>query len=544
MSGKRNRRRSGSVTARRQTSSSETISYFQRFSARMVRSRNWAVISVRDQRLKPIARGADARVRIAGSTPAPPTCRCFSQGITAEISEFQSAPARKNPLSDANRLAPQRSGQFSTAPRLIVITLFDISLQRSAASRTIANNSPTRVLRMTMAAAIEGRTAEAQGMVEPIRIASVDIFHDLGAAEAIWRASKIRHVSYTPYQRFDFLAAWQRQVGERESLSPFIVVAYDGERRPLLLLPLRHENRARHSHARASWAASTQPSTWRCGRQDFAASATRARSRGAGFGAVKSSRADVLALHQQPLRWRDLPNPMALLPHQPSANDCPLLTMAPEAAPASPDQQFVPATAEEQGAQAAGLAGYRYHVARENADIKRLLDWFFRVKPLRMAEQKLPNVFAEPGVEAFIRSRLPGAARGGGRVIDIHALECDDEVIAIFAGVADGHRFSMMFNTYTMSDNAKYSPGLILMRDIIDHYAGQGYRALDLGIGSDEYKRHVLQGRRADLRQLHPAQPARPDGGERDVGRQPRQASGQAQSGAAGDGAETAQHVR
>ena len=62
-------------------------------------------------------------------------------------------------------------------------------------------------------------------------------------------------------------------------------------------------------------------------------------------------------------------------------------------------------------------------------------------------------------------------------------------MIAIFAGVANGHRFSMMFNTYTMSGNAKYSPGLILMRDIIDHYASLGYRALDLGIGSDDYKR-------------------------------------------------------
>ena len=47
----------------------------------------------------------------------------------------------------------------------------------------------------------------------------------------------------------------------------------------------------------------------------------------------------------------------------------------------------------------------------------------------------------------------------------------------------------MMFNTYTMSDRSRYSPGLILMRDIIDHYAERGYRALDLGIGSDEYKR-------------------------------------------------------
>ena len=47
----------------------------------------------------------------------------------------------------------------------------------------------------------------------------------------------------------------------------------------------------------------------------------------------------------------------------------------------------------------------------------------------------------------------------------------------------------MMFNTYTMSASSKYSPGLILMRDIIDHYAANGYRALYLGIGSDDYKR-------------------------------------------------------
>ena len=47
----------------------------------------------------------------------------------------------------------------------------------------------------------------------------------------------------------------------------------------------------------------------------------------------------------------------------------------------------------------------------------------------------------------------------------------------------------MMFNTYTMSDNSRQSPGLILTRNIIDHYAGLGYRELDLGIGSDEYKR-------------------------------------------------------
>jgi CelD/BcsL family acetyltransferase involved in cellulose biosynthesis len=111
-----------------------------------------------------------------------------------------------------------------------------------------------------------------------------------------------------------------------------------------------------------------------------------------------------------------------------------------------------------------------------------------------MAEQKLPDVFAEPGVADFVRKACQAKRADGGRGIDIHALECDDEVIAIFAGVADGHRFSMMFNTYTMSGRARYSPGLILMRYIIDYYGERRYRALDLGIGSDDYKRQFCKG--------------------------------------------------
>ena len=120
--------------------------------------------------------------------------------------------------------------------------------------------------------------------------------------------------------------------------------------------------------------------------------------------------------------------------------------------------------------------------------ITRLLDWFFRIKPQRMAQRKLPWAFAEPGVEEFIRAACMTKLADGGRAIDIHALECDEEVIAIFAGVADGNRFSMMFNTYTTSRKAKFSPGLILMRDVIDHFADQNYRAFDFGIGSYDYK--------------------------------------------------------
>jgi CelD/BcsL family acetyltransferase involved in cellulose biosynthesis len=197
---------------------------------------------------------------------------------------------------------------------------------------------------------------------------------------------------------------------------------------------------------------------------------------------------DVLSLTQQPTRWHDQQNPFAALPRQSSINGCPLLVMEPGGPPASRISNSFRRRLKSKEKKLQAVAGYRYHLATTDADVTRLLDWFFRIKPARMAEQKLPNVFAEPGVEQFIRSACL-SPRGEGRVIDIHALECDDEVIAIFAGVADGQRFSMMFNTYTLSEHARFSPGLILMRNIIDRYAERGYRSLDLGIGSDDYKR-------------------------------------------------------
>src|SRR3954462_10385846 len=341
---------------------------------------------------------------------------------------------------------------------------------------------------MTMAAAIEDRTADANAWSRAGRIAGIDIVRDLSAAESIWRGLESSQTSFTPYQRFDFLSAWQRQVGEREGLAPFIVIAYDAERRPLLLLPLT----LRHAYgASCAGFMGGKHSTFNMALfdRDFAASATQADLDGLISAISLRSEADVLTLHQQPLRWRDQPNPFALLPHQPSANDCPLLVMEPGAAPATLVSNSFRRRLKGKERKLQALPGFRYHLATSDADVMRLLDWFFRVKPLRMAEQKLPDVFAEPGVEDFIRNACTAPLAGGNRVIDIHALECDEEGIAIFAGVADGHRFSMMFNTYTMSANSKYSPGLILMRDSIDPYAGQDYRALDLGIGSDDYKR-------------------------------------------------------
>ena len=341
---------------------------------------------------------------------------------------------------------------------------------------------------MTMAAAIESRNDGASVWSKSSRIAAVDIFSDIDQAETVWRSlENQRHLS-TPYQRFDFLRPWQQNVGAREGLRPLVVVAYDRDRVPLLLLPLvlKQSWGVRSVHFMGGKHATFNMAIWN---RDFAAVASRA-DLDVVFAAIHEREGvDVLAFHQQPLTWQDLPNPMALLPHQTSANDCPVMTMVPGAPETTRISHSMRQRLKTKERKLKALPGYRYQLAVSDTDVKRLLDAFFRIKPLRMAEQKLPNVFAEPGVEDFIRDAGMTPRVDGGRVIEIHALENDGEVIALFAGVADGYRFSMMFNTYTVSAISRYSPGLILIRHIIDHYAEHGYRTLDLGIGSDSYKK-------------------------------------------------------
>src|SRR5229473_2398277 len=166
---------------------------------------------------------------------------------------------------------------------------------------------------MTMAAAIESRTADELAWSKSSRIAGVDILHDLVQAEAIWRALEDPQQFSTPYQRFDFLGPWQRQVGEREGLSPFIVIAYDAERRPLLLLPLAlsHQCGVRTACFMGGKHATFNMALWD---RDFAAGAAAVDLDALISGIRARSAADVLALTRQPLRWRAIamawPSPM------------------------------------------------------------------------------------------------------------------------------------------------------------------------------------------------------------------------------------------
>ena len=330
-------------------------------------------------------------------------------------------------------------------------------------------------------------------------VASVEIHSDFRAVEHIWRAFDSSPQCGTPYQRFGLVTAWQDNVGVKLGAKPCAVVVCDSEQRPLALLPLVTSSRGpfriagfpggKHSNFNMAF--------WR---REFAATATREDVEAIlSLIAKRDPSLDMLALNQQPLEWNGTPNPFARLPHQPSVNECPLLAIDAGAPAGSYTSTSFRRKLNGKERKLQAMPGYRYRIARSTADVTRLLDAFFAIKPLRMAEQKIRNVFAEPGTEQFIRHACMQGIENGTAAIELHGLECDAEVIAVFAGVGDSHRYSTMFNTYTMSEAARNSPGLVLIRNMIDHHVELGCTVFDFGVGTDEYKLQFCKDARQPL---------------------------------------------
>lgn len=351
---------------------------------------------------------------------------------------------------------------------------------------------------MTMAAAIGNEAARTVASAAGA-IARVEIFDSFRAAEQEWHALEASGQTATPYQRFDLVNAWQDNVGVSLGAKPLPVIAYDIEKRPVMVLPLvtRSLGPFRVACFPGGKHSNFNMALWR---REFAAAATAEdASEIISLIGRRDPTLDALAFSQQPLEWNSTQNPFALLPHQPSVNECPLLAIDPNAPAGSHTGGSFRRKLNGKERKLQALSGYRYIIARNEADGKRLLDAFFAIKPLRMAEQKIKNVFAEPGTEQFIRHACLDGIAAGKPAIELHGLECDAEVIAIFAGISDGHRYSTMFNTYTMSDAARNSPGLVLIRNMIDHHAQLGCTSFDFGVGTDDYKLQFCKDARQPL---------------------------------------------
>ncbi|MGU3538366.1 GNAT family N-acetyltransferase [Methylobacterium sp. A54F] len=319
---------------------------------------------------------------------------------------------------------------------------------------------------------------------------SAEIFSALAAAEVLWRSIEAEPGCLgSPYQRFDWVAAFVRSGSARGDLR--IVVLRDPAGRPRMLLPLvvarqggvRVARVVGGTHANyhlplfASREAAALPAA-------AIAEALAQAGRAAGI--------DVFHLAHQPVAWDGAVNPLAL-GGEPAASNGYGLMLGPDPDATlrrafSADARKKLRTKEKRLAEAVGPLAYRRAETREEAE--RILAGFYAHKAARFASLGV----GDPYAGAPIRHFLAAATAGDAPAVELHALVVreDGRVLASFGGAVDGGRYSGMFTAFDGDPAiARFSPGDLLLHHLVAEQTARGRQALDLGVGEARYKASV-----------------------------------------------------
>jgi len=314
--------------------------------------------------------------------------------------------------------------------------------------------------------------------VEP----SLMVFDRLLDAREDWIALR-ETAAVSPYQNYDFVAAWFETIGRARALEPMIVVARDSDGRPLALFPL-----ATHK------AAGLRVAEFLCGRESnfniglfhpcggldwrgFLLAAARGRPKPP----------DLLYLRNQPRRFGAFENPLlgrdacpspsfaygTVLPANVDALDC-------QTSNASRKKL----RKKERRLMELGALVFEHGASGDRAS--EVIAALIAQKSAVLAARGAAGVFDAPEMRAFLERACHAGA------LEVHALRLSGRVIATYVGLAMDGRFSALANSYdTDEEIARCSPGDILLRAVMRDLVERGFAYFDLGVGEARYKEAV-----------------------------------------------------
>jgi CelD/BcsL family acetyltransferase involved in cellulose biosynthesis len=319
------------------------------------------------------------------------------------------------------------------------------------------------------------------------RIARVELFTDMAAAEPHWRVLEQAANLATPYQRYDFLKLWQQHIGTACGVTPFIVTGLNEAGAPLFIWPLGRRRLGGlqvveflgGKHANFNMALWQHDAAAQIGADDL-----RAVLSGLG------DQADIVMLVNQPLTWAGSTNPFALLPQQRSANFGFSGALVPDFE-ALFRARTNATTRKKMRKKERTLAGYgavRFRRANTAIEVRQVLDAFFKQKSARMRALGVPDVYAAPDVRRFIEAMAAEQTVDGDPLLELYALSVDDIIVATMGGIVGSSRFCAMFNSIVQGRYAIESPGEQLIVNLVRQCCERGLDTFDLGIGESNYK--------------------------------------------------------
>lgn len=115
------------------------------------------------------------------------------------------------------------------------------------------------------------------------------------------------------------------------------------------------------------------------------------------------------------------------------------------------------------------------------------IDRMIEQKSLRCRVMKVPDIFSEAAVQDFYRE-LPHKLLGKG-TIHFSVLKMGDEILASHWGAVYQKRFYYLVPTIIEGELGVYSPGRLLLANLVEWCIQNGVKVFDFTIGGEDYKR-------------------------------------------------------
>ena len=343
---------------------------------------------------------------------------------------------------------------------------------------------------------VDVRSAAAAPPSERTRVVpphiSIQLFSELGAVEAEWRQFE-RTADCTAFQSFDWLAAWQRHVGERRGARPVVAVGRFADGDIAFIAPLCVMRG--HLARRLCWLGQ-ELSDYNAPllAPDFLERATPEDFLAAWHELQVQMQCEPLLRHDW-IEFEKMPetvgaqaNPFVHLRVTPNRNSAHLAHLGRDW------EKFYrakcsSATRRRDRSKLRHMAQFgdvRFLTATDCADARRTLEILMEQKGRALARKGVADIFAPPGHREFFLDLASDPKTS--HLVHIGRIEIGDVCAATNFGIVFGDRYYHVLASYVDSEVAHYGPGALHLRELLAYAIKHGLKCFDFTIGDEQYK--------------------------------------------------------
>lgn len=334
------------------------------------------------------------------------------------------------------------------------------------------------------------RTDQISAAPAPLK---VSIHDDFASVEALWRRFE-RVTDCTPYQTFDWLAAWQRHVGAREGVRPVIAVASFADGEPAFLLPLAVEPCG--ATRRLCWLGQdlndyNAPLLAKYFAQQvtperFVDAWREVRARVQRDPALRH---DWIELEKMPPDVGGQANPFCRLAVGANPSGAHAADLGSDWKEFYFDKRSS-ATRRRDRIKRKHLSAFgdvSFVTEADPRDIARTLQTLMQQKSRQFARRGIGDMFARPGWrEFFLDVAVNPATRP---IVHVSRVQIGDVCAAANFGLVFGGTYYHMLASYDDGELSRYGPGALHLRELLAYAISRGLRRFDFTIGDEPYKR-------------------------------------------------------